>query len=259
MKKSILIILAIFFNGLFTIAQTTATDFTVTPCGGSIPLHLFAELDAGKVIVLAMVDPCSSCIGPSKSALTVVNSYATSNPGKVVYYLTDDVGNTPCTTLTSWGTTNGITGVPTLTSSSITQLNYGGAAMPKIVVLSGSNHKIYFSQDNGLNSANLSAAINLAIAKTGISEQQYADFQMSVFPNPANEKLSVNYNLNQTAEVTFEIYNLLGSKLKSISLGKQTSGDHQPIIETETLNNGIYFLKLNVGEFSQIIRFSVTR
>jgi hypothetical protein len=258
MKKNLLIILAISFSIFSSFGQTTATDFTVTDCGGTSH-HLFAELDAGKVIVMAMVDPCSSCIGPSKSALSVVNSFATSNPGKVIYYLTDDVGNTPCATLTSWGTTNGITGVPTLTSTTITQLNYGGAAMPKIVVIARPDHHVFFNQNNGLNVANLTAAINLAIATAGVNEQQHADFQLSVYPNPANEKLTVNYNLNQSSEVNIDIYNLIGSKIKSIPFGKQSLGNQQLIIETETLNNGIYFLRLNVGEFSQIIRFSVAR
>ncbi len=258
MKKNILIIIAIAFSSILSFAQTTATDFTVTDCGGT-SRHLFADLDAGKVIVMAMVDPCSSCIGPSKSALTVVNSYATSNPGKVVYWLTDDFGNTPCTTLTGWGTANVITGVPTLSSTAISQLNYGSAAMPKIVVVARPDHHVFFIQDNGLNTSNLKAAIDLAIATAGVNDEQHADFQMSVYPNPANEKLTISYNLVQTSVVNIDIFNLLGTKVKSVPLGKQSSGEHQPIIETENLNNGIYFLKLNVGEVSQIIRFSVTR
>ena len=42
----------------FTFAQT-ATDFTANDCAGTSH-HLFAELDAGKIIVAAFVMPCGS-------------------------------------------------------------------------------------------------------------------------------------------------------------------------------------------------------
>ena len=60
MKKTLLTAI----SGLFTIlgfAQTTATDFTANDCGGTSHT-LFTELNAGNVIVITWVMPCSSCI-----------------------------------------------------------------------------------------------------------------------------------------------------------------------------------------------------
>jgi hypothetical protein len=258
MNKKLLSILSILFIGILAKAQTTATDFKVNDCGGT-ERHLFAELDAGKVIVLAMVHPCSSCIGPAKSALAISKTFETAHPGKVVYYLTEDFGNTPCATLVSWGNTNAIFGVPIISDEIVTQANYGGAGMPKTVVIAGSNHKIYFNQNNGLNATNFTAAINNAIATSGVNETAQKDFKMSIYPNPANSQLSVNYHLNSASEISFDIYNLLGTKVKSFSSFKQNAGFHlESQFDTESLNNGIYFLKINAGENSQIIRFSVS-
>lgn len=258
MNKKLLAFLTILLTGIFVKAQTTATDFTVNDCGGT-SRHLFAELDAGKVIVLVMVDPCSSCIGPAKSALAISKTFETTNPGKVVYYLTDDFGNTSCATLTSWASTNAITGVPIISDEIVTQANYGGAAMPKTVVIAGTNHKIYFNQNNGLNATNFTAAINNAIATSGVKESVQSDFKMSIYPNPANDQLTVNYQLNNASEISFDIYNLLGTKVKSYASFKQNAGFHlESQFDTESLNNGIYFFKINAGENSQIIRFSVS-
>lgn len=258
MNKKLLVILTILLTGIFVKAQTTATDFTVNDCGGT-SRHLFAELDAGKVIVLSMVDPCSSCIGPAKSALAISKTFETTHLGKVVYYLTDDFGNTPCASLVSWANTNSITGVPIISDELVTQANYGGSGMPKIVVIAGANHKIYFNQNNGLNTANFTAAVNNAIATSGVNETTQTDFKMSIYPNPANNLLTVNYHLNNASEISFDIYNLLGTKVKSFASFKQNSGFHlESQFDTESLNNGIYFLKINAGENSQIIRFSVS-
>jgi hypothetical protein len=258
MNKKILVVITLLFTGFFTNAQTTATDFNVNDCGGT-SRHLFTELDAGKVIVLAMVDPCSSCIGPAKSALAISKTYEATNPEKVVYYLTDDFGNTPCATLISWASTNAITSVPIISDEAVSQTNYGAAAMPKIVIVAGTNHKIYFNQNNGLNATTFTAAINNAIATSSINESVQSDFKMSIYPNPVKNQFTVNYHLNIASEINFEIYNLLGSKVKSFASFKQNSGAHlESDFETESFTNGIYFLKINTNENSQIIRFSVS-
>jgi hypothetical protein len=149
--------------------------------------------------------------------------------------------------------------VPIISDEAVSQTNYGGAAMPKIVIVAGTNHKIYFNQNNGLNATTFTAAINNAIAISSINESVQSDFKMSVYPNPVNDKLIVNYHLNTASEISFEIYNLLGSKVKSFAPFKQNSGSHlETQFDTESLNNGIYFLKINTNENSQIIRFSVS-
>ena len=130
--------------------------------------------------------------------------------------------------------------------------------MPKIVVLAGTDHKVYFKQDNGLTPLNLTNAINTALSATGIDEKKIS-FQLSVFPNPAIDKLTVGYTLNQSSDVYFEVYNLLGNKVKTINAGKQSSGDQKMSIDFETLSNGVYFLKLNAGEYTQIMKFTIAR
>jgi hypothetical protein len=60
--KTILIGLLFFCFVNSSISQTAA-DFTANDCNGTSH-HLFAELNAGKVVVVAFVMPCTDCIGP---------------------------------------------------------------------------------------------------------------------------------------------------------------------------------------------------
>ena len=64
MKNIFLSCLLIFLIKSLSIAQITATDYTLNDCAGN-PHHLFAELDEGKVMVISFVMPCLSCIGPT--------------------------------------------------------------------------------------------------------------------------------------------------------------------------------------------------
>ena len=86
MKKTLMIITAILTTLGFAYAQTNATDFTTDDCNGTSHT-LFDELDDDKVIVIAWVMPCTPCATYAGYASNAVQSFATSHPGRVKYYL----------------------------------------------------------------------------------------------------------------------------------------------------------------------------
>ncbi|MEI8279166.1 MAG: T9SS type A sorting domain-containing protein [Bacteroidota bacterium] len=258
MKRSIQLFL-FFISSFFTVSAQTAVDFTANDCSGTSH-HLFAELDAGKVIVVSFVEPCGSCIGPSLAAQSVVQGYAGSNPGRVLFYISDDIANTTCATLSSWASTNSMGGVPTFSDVSFRESDYGTISMPKIAVLAGTNHHVYFTQDNGLNTANLQTAINTAIAALSIVNMNPSSMEMTAYPNPAVKKLSLKYSLSETSDLTIEVYNCFGSKVYYEAKGAQLTGDHNLELDIDgNFNNGIYFLKLIAGISTATLRFIVNK
>lgn len=259
MKKSVLFGFILFLIGSVAFGQTTATDFTLTDCAGN-PHSLFADLDAGKVIVIAFVMPCASCIGPSVSAYDVVQNYAISDPGRVIFYLSDDNGTSSCSSLSNWASQNSMPNATVISTIALkmSQYNGNGIGMPKIVVLGGSNHTVYYNENDGDNSHNLNAAITQALGATGMSEVENTIVNLNVLPNPGKNSACITYSLNQSKEVSIEIFNVLGEKVKTIALEKQTAGKHTSPIDVETFSNGIYFIKLNASTTSEIVKFIVT-
>src|ERR1041385_2523437 len=155
MKKQLLTI-ALLAASLVGIAQT-AVNFTCNDC--NVTSHdLFAELDAGKVIVLCWVMPCGNCIAPSVTTHSVVSSYQSSNPNTVYMYLCDDYANSSCATLNSFKSSNGLMNAITFSDASINMADYGSTGMPKIVVVGGPNHTVFYNANNTVNSANLQSA-----------------------------------------------------------------------------------------------------
>lgn len=256
MKK----ILLIAFTGIISslgIAQTIATNFNVKDCSGASH-DLFTDLNSGKVVAIAFVMPCGSCIGPSLSAYNEVKNFATSNPGRVVFYLADDDGGTNCTTLTSWANTNGITGIPVISNTAVKEADYGSGGMPKIIVIAGTKHEVIFTQNGGLNVTNFDNAIKQGLA-TGIIENSKADFNLHLFPNPSTTgKTTITYTIPESSDVTFEVYNTLGVRVKNSNLEKQVAGQHETQIDLESLSNGAYFIRLKIGESAQIVKFTIS-
>lgn len=257
MKKILLIIPMILLLGGISFGQT-AVNFTVNDCN-STSTDLFTELNAGKVVVITWVMPCGACIGVASSVNTVVAGYASSNPGKVLYYLVDDYANTNCSTLSSWASTNSVSPDATFSNSAVKMSDYGSAGMQKTVVLGGTNHTVFYNVIGAINSSNMQTAINNALAATGINDIKKTDFRLKAFPNPVIDKLSVSYSLEQSHNVKVEVVNMLGEKIKEIKNEKQVIGQHELLIGTEDLSSGEYFLKVTSNDLSQLVKFTVAR
>lgn len=230
-----------------SIAQP-ASNFNCNDCSGT-NRNLFNDLDAGKVVVIVWVMPCASCINGALSAQTEVQNALAANPGKVLYYLSDDDGNTNCTTLTSWASTNGITSAMVISNSQVNMSAYGAAGMPKIVVVGGGSARTIFYNQNAPNiTANgIKDAITAALAATptGIKESQKSGFSVGVYPNPSNTTCKIAVNLTAGSKIKIEICNTLGQVVRDVFAGSLEAGNHSYEINTSALSNGNYFVKFS--------------
>lgn len=259
MKKIKFTMLALLTCVSMTNAQTTATDFTENDCNG-VSHHLFSEMDAGKIIVVAFVMPCGSCAAPSLAAYNAVQSYATSNPGRILFYLADDYGTTTCSTLSSWGNTNGMHLATSFSTTSFVQSQYGASGMPKIVVLGGTDHEILFNANDGVNVSTIAvqAVIDaelLAQAGAKIEEIESSKINLKISPNPVKDNINLEYTLTKNSTCSFEIYAINGTLIQTIVEKNVTEGTHSK--QFNNLNSGSYILKLKTETENQYIQFVV--
>lgn len=258
MKKTILALLIIIFS--VAIKGQTATNFNCADCKGT-SIDLFSKLDSGKVIVLCWVMPCGTCIPAAKTTYNVVESFQTTYPGRVFYYLCDDYANTTCTTLNGWANSNSI---PTMdfstrfSNASIKMADYGSTAMPKVVVLGGSAHSVFYNVDNVVDPTAMVNAINNALAApSGVESTNMEKAELNVYPNPANNLMNLSFVLNKSSNVSVEVVNSLGqsvySKVEAFNSGKNTLA-----INTNDFANGVYFLKISDEMGTKTLKFSIT-
>lgn len=71
--------------------------------------------------------------------------------------------------------------------------------------------------------------------------------EVSIYPNPVQEFLTVD---NVQKETEYSIHSVLGSVIESGTLTQITNK-----IETSTIQNGVYFLRLSQGENTRTVRF----
>jgi len=68
-------------------------------------------------------------------------------------------------------------------------------------------------------------------------------------PNPFNPITQVNYALPRDCNVKLSIYNILGQKMTTLVDGKQKAGYKTAPWDAGSLSSGIYFYRLQAGDF----------
>jgi hypothetical protein len=95
---------------------------------------------------------------------------------------------------------------------------------------------------------------------TGIQNSIRNDVDLRIFPNPANDRFTVEYNLVSASDIYLSIINAKGITVKNLILNqKQSSGNHKLSAEISDLQNGMYFVSLKSGYLVKTIKFVICR
>ena len=80
---------------------------------------------------------------------------------------------------------------------------------------------------------------------------------VSLYPNPANTAFTFEVNMNQTADVAFNVVDMYGKVIANIANSSLSAGLHSFEVSTENMANGIYFVKMTEGGNNTAVKFTV--
>jgi hypothetical protein len=90
--------------------------------------------------------------------------------------------------------------------------------------------------------------VGMADKPSGVPEA----FELSQnYPNPFNAQTSIGFALPQAGDVELTVYNTLGQKIDVIALGPMEAGYHTVNWDASDVSTGVYFYKIQAGEFSK--------
>jgi Secretion system C-terminal sorting domain len=72
------------------------------------------------------------------------------------------------------------------------------------------------------------------------------------YPNPFNPTTIISYSIPSASNVKLIVYNTLGQTVKVLETGFKQAGNYSVNFTASDLPSGIYFYKLEAGQFSQI-------
>ncbi len=71
------------------------------------------------------------------------------------------------------------------------------------------------------------------------------------YPNPFNPTTDITYSVTNTSNLTLEVYNLLGQKIRTLVNKIHSPGQYQVRFDATNLTSGVYFYVLNSGGKSE--------
>jgi len=79
------------------------------------------------------------------------------------------------------------------------------------------------------------------------------------FPNPFNPVTKINYQVPALSKVMLTVYDVLGNKIATLVDKKQKAGSYSVDFSGANLASGMYFYKIEAGDFSAIKKMTLVK
>lgn len=237
-----------------------APDFTFTDINGTTQ-HLYAYLDSGKYVAIDLSATwCHPC-WEYHNTRTMDSLYELHDiPGDKkwkVLFIEGDGGTNNADLHGTGGSTQGdwVTGslFPIIDPPSGTALNdfntgYSIGFFPTLMLICP-NRRIYTDTLNGGSSRPdvnrwEYVAANSSCAVSGINEVSKEN-TLTIYPNPAQEYVTLSFGLNTATDITLTITNTVGQTIDTHSFGKLPAGKQFLHYDLGKLIDGIYVLSIS--------------
>lgn len=232
-------------------AQTTAMQLSGADCNG-MNHDLFADLDAGKAVILHFFMPnCSSCPPPAQKIQAMANNILANHPGKITAYAMPYINTATCSYTSTWCSSNGLSLYMPYDSGATQVAHYGGFGMPTVVLLGGAgSHRVMFSTLS-FNTSDTTIMRDSILRLIGampnaINELPKSVQSFNVFPNPSSNQINIQLELNQLTDVAIDVTDITGKLIASV-LNEKQIGIVKKQFNTASLPNGNYIIRLTTN------------
>jgi len=79
------------------------------------------------------------------------------------------------------------------------------------------------------------------------------------YPNPFNPSTSISFTLGKAGFVTLKIYDVTGKEVKTLVNEQKSPGTHSVVFDAQSFASGVYFYKIETGDFREIKRMILVK
>ena len=225
-------------NGSFTVTATGGnTPYTYNISGATNQTGTFNGL-AGNTYNITVTD-AAGCSGTA--SVTVANNQAT-------------ISLNTSSTLASSGTSPDGSASVTATGGTA-PYDYEWSNGEDDDVITGLLPDDYTVTVTDANNCSATATVTVQFTVSVASAKNA--IQLSIYPNPAKDNVNVTVELNESKNVSLEVFNVLGEKVIARNLGKTAKANHA--INMNGLSEGVYMIRVNYGDKAAVRRIVLNK
>ncbi len=132
------------------------------------------------------------------------------------------------------------------------------------VTLYANGNSVNLSGGTGGDSWNYATNASISITVNSIRNINEVATKYSLsqnYPNPFNPETNIKYGLKQSGFVSLKVYDLAGKEVATLVNQNQNAGTYVIDFKASDYNltSGIYFYKLNTGDFSEVRKMILTK
>jgi len=98
------------------------------------------------------------------------------------------------------------------------------------------------------NQADLDSSNNtVCLLSTTNVQEASGSMSYNAYPNPATDRLTIEFYLNAPAETQIKMFNIIGKEVYAEEMGMQPAGVHRTMVNIDKLPDGIYFYQIKTN------------
>ena len=90
-------------------------------------------------------------------------------------------------------------------------------------------------------------------------EQTIETSSLSIYPNPVSASTTVSFYVEETKNVSVKVFDMSGRLVTTLTDASFEEGYHEIIWNAAEVNAGIYFLRMEAGDYSVTEKLSVVK
>ena len=187
--------------------------------------------------------------------------------GSIVYMLGTENGIYTSNNMTSWNQDATVTNIPVMDIKqqlqanhdnkyvylvdevgAVTTIEYPGVFNQGMVYVATYGRGLYKCDSYRANNSEISVEENIVNTNT---------IEMSIYPNPVANQATISFNIEDKAQVSYQVYDLSGRMVMNNVLGTYTQGAHTANFNVENLTAGTYIIRVQAGSTSNTAKVVV--
>jgi hypothetical protein len=101
---------------------------------------------------------------------------------------------------------------------------------------------------------------NPAVGMAGVDANVSKGFQLfQNYPNPFNPLTTIEFDLPKNSDVIIEVYNTTGQKINTLIKERMSAGSHLVEFNAQNLSSGVYFYRIEAGEYQDVKKMILIR